>query len=145
MAGKIFFSQHALDRVQERHDRWLLPYKDYVGFSHSAYEFLERATWTNRHLNDSVFMLRYWEKYGYDGHFRFKEWKNALFVIVGTVVVTVLDTDHHHMTRQHGYRQLTPKKRAHYEKRAMATGTNVRDHSAVLAKAGEGSTDRGAA
>lgn len=102
MAGKIFLSQHALDRLQERHDRWLLPYRDYVEFNRSAYEFLERATFTNRHLNDTVFMLKYWEKYGYDGHFRFKEWKNALFVIVGSVVTTVLDTDLHKMSRQLG-------------------------------------------
>lgn len=101
-AKDITLTNHAKDRLRERHDRYLLRYTNPREFEMSCYELLDLATFTNRHLNDARFMLILHEKYGYDEPFLFKEYKNALFVIRGTAVVTVLDTDEHVTSRQHG-------------------------------------------
>jgi hypothetical protein len=98
----LLLSRHAKDRLRERHDQHLLPYRNDIEFLSSCYELFDRAEFSNRHLNDTVFMLRLREKHGYEVTLRFKEYKNALFVIVDNTVVTVLDTDEHHTSRQHG-------------------------------------------
>lgn len=100
--ARIVLSMHARQRLRERHDRWLLAYTDERSFNTSCYEFLDRAEFSQRHVNDTVFMMDYYEEYGYDNRFEFKMFKNALFVIVNDVCVTVLDTDLHRTTRQHG-------------------------------------------
>jgi hypothetical protein len=101
-APSIYLSNHAKDRLRERHDKHLLRYTNLKEFNTSCYELLDLATFTNRHLNDQAFMVRMHEKYGYDGVFRFKEYKNVLFIIVDELVVTVLDSDAHGTTSQHG-------------------------------------------
>lgn len=98
----IRLSQHAKDRLRERHDKYLLRYDTFDEFNHACYELLQRATWTNRHLNDTVFMTRLRDRHGFEAHLRFKEFKNALFVVVDSTVTTVLDTDEHKTSRQHG-------------------------------------------
>jgi len=99
----IQLTNHALDRLRERHDRHLLRYKDYDGFKRSCRELFERATVTRRHVNDTAFMVRMQEKYGVDVSFSFREYLNVLFVIVNDDrVVTVLDTDVHATSRVHG-------------------------------------------
>lgn len=85
-----------------RADRYLLAYTNYAEFERSCYELLNRAEFSNRHKNDAVFMMRLHERHGYDCTFRFKEFKNVLFVIVDSTVTTVLDTDDHRTSRQHG-------------------------------------------
>lgn len=103
MSDKIYLTTHAKDRLRERHDRHLLPYTNLAEFETSCYELLnDQAKFTNRHLNDTSFMMFYQEKYGFEKKYRFKEYKNALFVIVNDRVVTVLDTDQHQSSRQFG-------------------------------------------
>lgn len=99
---RIHLSQHAKDRLRERHDKHLLRYNTFDEFTQSCYELLERASWTNRHLNDLVFMTKLRDRHGFDVQLRFKEYKNALFVVVDNTVTTVLDTDEHRTSRQHG-------------------------------------------
>jgi hypothetical protein len=98
----LLLSQHAKDRLRERHDKHLLHYTNHIEFIRSCYALFDEATWTNRHLNDTLFMDRLRERHGFDAQLRFKEYKNVLFVIVDNTVVTVLDTDEHRTSRQHG-------------------------------------------
>lgn len=98
----IVLTRHAKNRLRERHDRWLLAYTDERSFNQSCYALLEHAQFSQRHINDTAFMLFYYEKYGYDKKFAFKEFKNVLFVIADGVCLTVLDTDVHATSRQHG-------------------------------------------
>ena len=100
--SQLVLTQHAKQRLQERHDQHLIRYTSEREFNIACYELLDLATYTNRHINDAKFMLFYYEKYGYDSVYRFKEYKNVLFIIVGDSVVTVIDTDEHRTTRQHG-------------------------------------------
>lgn len=103
MPAKIYLTNHAKDRLRERHDRHLLPYTNIDEFNASCYELLNvQAKFTNRHLNDTAFMMYYQEKYGFEKKYQFKEYKNALFVIADDRVVTVLDTDQHRSSRQFG-------------------------------------------
>lgn len=97
---RLILSNHAKDRLAERHDKYLKKYKNIAEFNASCYELLSVAEESRRHLNDQVFMLFCYEKYGYDAKFSFYVYKNALFVVIGLVVVTVLDTTKHAMTRQ---------------------------------------------
>jgi hypothetical protein len=96
-----YLTKHAQQRLRERHDRHLLPYNDEASFLYSCLElFNGRATETNRHLNDTALMLHLREQYGYEHNYTFRVYENALFVIVDTSCVTVLDTDIHSYSRQ---------------------------------------------
>lgn len=93
-------SRHAKERIAERHDKYLVKYKTVQEFEAACQDLLTRAEESRRHLNDQVFMAYCYEKYGYDAKFSFYVYKNALFVVIGRVVVTVLDTTKHAMTKQ---------------------------------------------
>lgn len=101
-SASITYSVHALQRLRERHDQHLRRYEDERSFRAAAYELFDQATFVNGHINDSVFMHKLHDKYGYDKKYRFKEHKNVLFVIVGDTITTVLDTDEHKTSRHHG-------------------------------------------
>lgn len=101
----ITLSRHAKDRLCERHDKYLLRYQNEHEFNRSCYELLDRAEYTNRHKNDTAFMMFFQEKYGYEKRYSFKEWKNVLFVIVDDTCVTVLDTLIHRTSRQFGIKK----------------------------------------
>lgn len=103
----ITLSQHAMLRLQERHDKHLTKYTNQREFIKSCYELFDnRATRTNRYMNDTAFMIKHHEKYGYDHMLSMYEYKNAVFIIVDSVCVTVLDMNSHTNTRQFG-RQLS--------------------------------------
>lgn len=96
----ITLTRHAKDRLRERHGKFLTKYIDDRGFNLACYELMGRAVESRRHLNDQQFMIRLYEKHGYDCCFRFLEFKNALFVITNNVCLTVLDTNTHRTSRQ---------------------------------------------
>lgn len=96
----VHLSQHAKERLRERHDRHLLPYTDARTFELSCYELLDRAEETRRHLNDTVLMTELYADYGYNKQYSFKVYANALFIIVDNFCVTVLDTNKHAYSRQ---------------------------------------------
>lgn len=96
----VHLSQHAKERLRERHDRHLLPYTDKRTFELSCYELLDRAEETRRHLNDTALMTELYADYGYDQQYSFKVYANALFIIVNDLCVTVLDTNIHAYSRQ---------------------------------------------
>jgi hypothetical protein len=95
MAERVFLTKHAKARLQERHDRWLDRYTNEAEFERSCLQLLSRAQETKRFLNDTAFMTRMHERYGYDAKFAFRVFENVLFVITDRRVVTVLDTQVH--------------------------------------------------
>lgn len=101
-AVDIGLTRHAIERLRERHDKHLYAYEDWRGLEISCYRLLDEAEFSNRHINDTRFMIELQEKYGFDKTYRFKEYKNVLFVIINNTVTTVLDTDDHRTSRQHG-------------------------------------------
>lgn len=106
---RAYLTKHAQERLQERHDRWLLPYHDADSFLYSCLElFNDRAVESNRHLNDTALMTRLHEQYGYDHEYTFRVYENALFVIVDGRCVTVLDTAVHTYSRQFNPRAAAP-------------------------------------
>lgn len=97
----IFLSNHALSRLRERHGKLFHTCKTDEQFKAEAMRVFGAAEFSNRHLNDTAFMIHMQEKYGYHSDYKFKVHKNLLFVIVGRCCTTVLDTDTQPTTRQH--------------------------------------------
>ena len=101
MKQRVWLTNHAKQRILERHHRHLPPEAKSEAQLHLACENLLRgAEESKRHLNDQAFMLFYYEKYGYDKKYSFRTHKNMLFVIVNGACTTVLDTNEHYLTRQ---------------------------------------------
>ena len=106
---RALLTKHAMEHLQQRHDKWLLPYRDEESFRYSCLElFNGRAVESNRHINDTALMLRLREQYGYDHDYTFRVYENALFVIVDSSCVTVLDMDIHTYSRQFNPRAPAP-------------------------------------
>lgn len=97
------FTNHAVDRFKERFQHHIgdLPCKTAIA------KVIYRAKESKQHINDTVFMLEQYEKYGYND-VKVLVYEDVVFICRGSTLVTVYCINNRHKARhKHGKKKVS--------------------------------------
>ena len=124
--GRIFISNHAIDRFKERFQSLCKSDKGFTTkniIKDIMYGLMDSSIDNRTFLNNTFFMTKMFEKYGYDRHYKFLVYDNVVFVVLidheesRMIVVTCMSLDMVRLSKVKKYQKKElPEDLDHYSK-----------------------------